>query len=417
MTLEWFRPRRYKHFDRPVCESFAEKVKSSSFVVAHPFSPLIHYMKESRRYKPGEHKTVTKSRPIMYASHRDACVLSYYAAQIQESLEARYAARGLGNSVIAYRRLGKSNFDFAADVYRQALADAPCAILAFDVSKFFDTLDHGLLKQRLKKVLNVPTLSEDWYRVLKFVTKYHYVDLTALQAIPEFAAALGAKGTAPIASIREVVGAGVEVHGNPEGVIGIPQGTPISAVLSNLYMLDFDLAAKAYCDSMGAMYRRYSDDIVIVCPVERAGETEAEIGRLMANEKLQLSVEKTERTLFYPSGAGVAGRRSAQYLGFAMSPSGASIRPSSLSRQWRKMRRSVRRAKRAAVLRSAAGQGGKVYAKKLRRRFSPLQFRNFSSYARRSARAFGGEQAIYREIQRLERAFEAELRGLSLLSQ
>ena len=40
---EWFKPRTYRHFDAPVCEAFAEKIKAPAFVAKHSFSPLIRY--------------------------------------------------------------------------------------------------------------------------------------------------------------------------------------------------------------------------------------------------------------------------------------------------------------------------------------------------------------------------------------
>lgn len=91
----------------------------------------------------------------MFASHRDACILSYYAWRLNTDLEKAYASQGIGDNVIAYRALGRGNYHFASDVYRFASANAPVAILAYDVTKFFDTLDHSLLKARLRALLEV----------------------------------------------------------------------------------------------------------------------------------------------------------------------------------------------------------------------------------------------------------------------
>ena len=56
----------------------------------------------------------------------------------------------------------------------------------------------------------------------------------------------------------------------------------------------------------------------------------------------------------------------------------------------------------------AAGRADRVWTKKLRRRFTQLQFRNFSSYGRRSAAAFGDDEKIKNQIRRFERAVERE---------
>lgn len=47
---------------------------------------------------------------------------------------------------------------------------------------------------------------------------------------------------------------------------GIPQELPISAVLANIYMLVFDKAVNAEVKKANALYRRYSDDIIIASP-------------------------------------------------------------------------------------------------------------------------------------------------------
>ncbi|MFK5281447.1 hypothetical protein ACI3PL_17985, partial [Lacticaseibacillus paracasei] len=48
--------------------------------------------------------------------------------------------------------------------------------------------------------------------------------------------------------------------------IGIPQGTSMSAVLANVYMIPFDHAMKTLAQSYGGIYRRYSDDFVLLIP-------------------------------------------------------------------------------------------------------------------------------------------------------
>lgn len=51
-----------------------------------------------------------------------------------------------------------------------------------------------------------------------------------------------------------------------ENKFGMPQGSPISDVLANMYLLEFDKVMKSHADSLGGIYRRYSDDIVFVIP-------------------------------------------------------------------------------------------------------------------------------------------------------
>lgn len=419
MSPVWFKPRRYRHFDLPVGDSFAQRVQNPDFVRLHSFVPLIHYTKSEKKYKKcpttGARFTSIKDRPIKYASHRDACILSFYANRLNEHLEVYYDESATSECALAYRSLGRGNYDFAAEVYAYACIKAPVVILAFDISSFFDNLDHGLLKKRLKKILKVESLTEDWHRVFRSITAFHYVDMAELRSHPIFGQRLEQKSRDRIASVEELKSEGITFHPNPELAAGrrrgIPQGTPISAAASNLYMIDFDASAKAYCDSIGALYRRYSDDILVVCDPAFAVEAEDTIMDLIKAEKVEISPLKTERTSFDGVGR-LSGIRAAQYLGFRLHGTGAAIRENSLARQWRKMRKAIRRTENIAKRQIASGKATKTYTKRLFRRFSHLKvrdadglrtIRNFSSYGRRSAEAFGPGEKITRQVKRFER--------------
>lgn len=47
---------------------------------------------------------------------------------------------------------------------------------------------------------------------------------------------------------------------------GIPQGAPLSDLLANAYLLDFDVAVSSYAAARGDRYWRCSDDLAIVLP-------------------------------------------------------------------------------------------------------------------------------------------------------
>lgn len=426
MDLDWFKRRPYRHFDKPVCEAFAKRAMDPMFVGGPNYQPgpLLHYVKEEKRYKhcdkAGKRVIEIKPRPIKYASHRDACVLSWYSHDLAQRLDAQYEASGLSDSVIAYRALGKGNYDFAAEALAFAKANGPVTILAFDVTGFFDNLDHGLLKGRLKRILGVSELPADWFKVFRQMTRFSFVDSDELRASRTFGPKMKLRAREPIATISELKAAAIPFHPNPglkpkpERSRGIPQGTPISAAFSNLYMIDYDAAASQFCVGIGAFYRRYSDDILVICRDEDAAAVEAEMVRLMDLERLELNPDKIERTAFVP-GASVTAGHGAQYLGFNLGPDGATIRHSSMSRQWRKMRRAFKRTRKVAAVNIAAGTADKAWTKRLRRRFTARPVRNFSSYARRSAAAFRPDEKITSQLRRFERAVERELAGLKKL--
>src|SRR5690606_16962781 len=103
----------------------------------------------------------------------------------------------------------------------------------------FDNLDHKRLKARLKAILECDELGTDWYAVFKAVTSYRYVHLDELKKHGQLAERLRARKPHPLATIGQVKALGVPIEKNPAKK-GIPQGTPISASLSDLYMAEFD---------------------------------------------------------------------------------------------------------------------------------------------------------------------------------
>ena len=341
----------------------------------------------------------------MFASHRDACILGYYASELTAELDRRYKANGLDDAVIAYRALGKSNYDFAASAMAFARSKSPCRVMCFDITGFFDNLDHGLLKAQLRDIVGKPNLSDDWFAVLKAVTRYRHIQRSALEAEPLFADRLSGGPQTPIATMAEVKAAGITVRANPHA-FGIPQGTPISAVLANLYMWSFDMAMKRACDQVGALYQRYSDDILVICPPDHELALENLLKSEIAKLKLEIKDEKTEKALF-----DAADPQTFQYLGFNVSPHGAVIRPGSLGRQWRKARRAIRRTEQTGLRAISEGRATIVYTKKLRRRFSPVGLRNFSSYARRAADSLDSK-TILRQVRRLERMVDANIKRM-----
>jgi len=407
----WFKPRRYKHFDVPVGVNFAEKIAVPGFAARHSFSPHISFIKTEKRYRPADpgkphsgRQIKVKSREIMYASHRDACILGYYSEQLGRRLDETYKGTDLDKCVIAYRRLGKANYHFAAEAFAFAKENAPCSVLAFDVSGFFDSLDHSLLKRRLKSILGVSELSPDWYAVFRQVTQFRKVVLDDLKAHSVFSLRINDRTPQPIATVAELKEAGITIHPNPNKY-GIPQGTPISSTFANLYMIEADRTIASACKKVGAFYRRYSDDILIICKPEDKFRLESVVLDAVDGERLTINIDKTERTLFE-----IAGEKSAQYLGFSLHPSGASLRQSSLSRQWRKLRQAAKRIEKVGTQAIATGRATKIYTRKLRKRFSPLPLRNFSSYARRSAEELDSK-IIRRQARRLERELERIISG------
>lgn len=151
----------------------------------------------------------------MYSSHRDACILSKYASDISSMLDAHYVESGLNDHIIAYRKLGRANYDFSAAAYRFAQSNRICVALCFDITGFFSNIDHAILKNRLKRLLGVDEIPMDWYVVFRHVTKYSNVDRVALEAHPVFSRRMKEDPRKPIATIMEIRAAGIPIDNIP----------------------------------------------------------------------------------------------------------------------------------------------------------------------------------------------------------
>src|SRR5438067_11486690 len=84
---------------------------------------------------------------------------------------------------------------------------------------------------------------------------------------------------------------------------GIPQGSPISPLLANLYMRRFVLGWKklGLDESLGTRIVTYADDLVILCRKGKAEEALQRLREIMGKLKLTVNDEKT-RTCKVPEG-------------------------------------------------------------------------------------------------------------------
>src|SRR2546422_9977022 len=76
---------------------------------------------------------------------------------------------------------------------------------------------------------------------------------------------------------------------------GIPQGSPISPLLANLYMRRFVLGSKKLGleKSLGSRIVTYADDLVILCRQGRAAEALERLREIMGRLKLAVNEDKT----------------------------------------------------------------------------------------------------------------------------
>ena len=267
----------YAHFDLRVSlsmPSIRKYVMDRAKIVAHSFYPFIHFEKKNSRYGK---KGPKKPRELYYCSHLDRCVYQRYAFLLNYQYNIWAYENNIDDVAIAYRdNLGKNNIDFAKDAF-DAIRNFPqCFILVGDFTNFFDNLEHQYLKKMMCEVLGVERLPQDYFSVFKNITRFSsrgWKDIVkaAGENIEERGVRKKINSKDTVLTKEQFQKSKKDIKKNVSGV-GVPQGSPISAVLSNIYMIEFDKYIKRYVASKSGIYMRYSDDFIIVLPYERDTE-------------------------------------------------------------------------------------------------------------------------------------------------
>lgn len=348
-----FKSRGYLHFDLPLSAAAAEVLACSPEKVAqHSFYPFLGYTATTEKIQKEDDGTITrkkKEREIKVAAHRDAAIYARYGDLLTQPYEAELKTRGISKAVTAFRSNGGgTNIDFAGEVFEYIDHHRPCVALAYDLEKFFDTLDHDLLKQCWAALLGGTRLPGDHFAIFRSLTNFSWVERTELFKLlgisPHKPKASNRRRICKPADFRQTVRAGGHLKFNPSPGQGIPQGSPISALLSNIYMLQFDTELSAAATAMGGIYRRYCDDIMLVVPPEHQSAMDTMVQEACVRAKVRLNIDKNDIVAF-PLGRGQAAESAIQYLGFTFSGSQTLLRLGSLGRYYGKMRAAVSLAK------------------------------------------------------------------------
>ena len=182
--------------------------------------------------------------------------------------------------VIAYRKIpaspvlgrGKCNIDFAKDAFDRIIELGACCAVALDISSYFESIDHAHLRRVWCRVLGVSALPADHATVFKNITKYAVVDKEKLYERLGYFGECERGGRrirgllipykkipkqlcSPEVFRERVAGGAPEfpslIEKNQEN-FGIPQGAPISDVLANMYLIDFDVLMSEYAVSLSS---------------------------------------------------------------------------------------------------------------------------------------------------------------------
>lgn len=385
--------KQYPHFDPIISRAKAEALATDPVRVAqHQFFPFMRYVQRWTKFAKKGEKGKTKERPIRFAARRDAYIFSYYRFLLSQKYEAELTRLELSDKVLAYRRIpaegggGKCNIHFARDAFGEVQRMQRCCVLALDISGYFESLDHERLKVLWCRLLGVGRLPPDHHHVFKAITKYAVVDKQEVyQRLGHYGEKRKSRAGIPIngyltpyKKVPKQLCDGKQFRsliagtGTSKGIIrknakpyGIPQGAPISDLLANLYLIEFDRTVAQWAKSMGGAYFRYSDDILLVLPGDET------VGYAMMDRvrnairsfgnKLKIKKEKTAIFVFEEDGVRQKFRRvypdgpsnGLEYLGFRFDGRAIYLRDSTLSNLYRKIALAARREANACARRYA----------------------------------------------------------------
>lgn len=268
--------KNYLHFDERVSiNKVWFLIKNRGYVSSHAFLPFIHYQQKFIKFSKKKGKK-EKIREIYYCGHLDRHLYALYSYKLNQLYNRRAKFLGIDDCSVAYRTNKKqSTIDFAKRAFQGILSCKSCLIFVGDFTNFFDNLKHDYLKSQLLTFTTKDQLPNDYYAVFKSITKYSYIDQKDIAnkiGIPtrKNQGLYDPKrrkifNTAKEFRLFKKEKSKKIVKRNPNDY-GIPQGSPMSAVLSNIYMMDFDVAMKKFVQEKEGWYFRYSDDFIVILP-------------------------------------------------------------------------------------------------------------------------------------------------------
>lgn len=451
LKKDWFKIKSYSHIglkydftDRAWIERYVRNPKK---IEKHSFLPFIHRKLTVRKFrKEVAHdgtrsklrKPDKKDREIFYSSHLDSHVYGYYARIISRAYEKALHAFGIQDCVTAYRSIrfssenesrNKCNIDFANDVFIHIKDSAPRyrVAITFDIKSFFDNLNHKILKQAWRDILQSgKDLPLDHYNVFRNITKFSYIredeifdmfkNKILVEREPEIVK------TKKIAHKKYLINQRAVAYCNNSDIInirsskliksnkyyldserkkilrtkGIPQGSPISAILANVYMLEFDKSVHHFLKTIGGFYRRYSDDMIVVCDLQHEKEVIDYFERTI--DKYCLEIQKGKTQIFHFSYSSTEGRyycfeknvrtkkllnnTTFEYLGFQFDGRFILLKNASLAGFYRKMKRSIARSTFYAYHNKTKSKG-QFFKNRLYKRFTHLGSKRRRVYVRK----------------------------------
>ena len=402
-----FYNKKYAHFDiRKNYSDYKKYIENPKRIKSHGFYPFIRYEIKFVKYNSKNNSLESKgkrekTREIMYSSHIDRYIYKYYSELLNEHYNIITSEYGINEASIAYRNnmQGKSNINFAKEVIDFIRHTEKSYIIVGDFEKFFNNLNHKYLKDRICDLLKADKLPDDHYAVYKNITKYSWIELDSIEKV------LGkSRKKLNKKLINTKLFQTKEFHGikkqylkiNKTG-IGIPQGSSISALYANTYMLDFDREINNYVKAHKGIYRRYCDDFIVVIPINNEDNYTNKYSNFIFDTvedipNLTLSRDKTKEYLYEAERLTWNNSENLllDYLGFSFNGKEVRIREKSITKFYYKLHRKINRINKKSEVNNR-----KCLRRGLYRGYSHLGaeknkngFGNFITYANRSQKIF-----------------------------
>ena len=260
------------------------------------------------------------------------------------------------------------------------------------------------------------SLPEDHYAIFKNITRYNKWELIDLLKLNDLKDTVS--GRRELNSKNLVLSK--QLYKNHKNHIirnnsgyGIPQGSPISGLLANLYMLDIDKQINDYVLSLDGLYMRYSDDFIVIVPESKSATIVFKNIKQTINiaPRLKLQPEKTQYFKFENNKIDNCGNKFDDYadcsnhfmnfLEFTFDGCKVTIRAKTTTKYYYRM---YSKAKTIAKSGGYSYKGRKISKKNLYKGYSIRgafgRRGNYISYVERAKRIFGSNEAIDRDTKR-----------------
>ena len=379
--------KNYLHIDFPLSKKearlFYNELLDAKNILSHRFLPLIQFKIRFKKY-PSNHKPVLKEREISLVSHHDSGIYSFLSSVINEKYNRYSKIHGISESSVAYRTINHlSNITVAKEVFDFIDMQSEVFVMKGDFKGFFDNLDHTILTKHIFEVLELHKDTLDynvWLKIINNIENFRKIDRDIFTQTfeNENLHIQNRHNVSAYFSSRKDFGRFIKKHKDlitTNKKNGIPQGTGISGILANVYMVEFDEIIEKYSSKYQGIYRRYSDDFIIVLPKKLLNYETFKIFVdyviNLSHNIVNLTIEENKTKMFSVSKGNVFDIKSNKntsldYLGFILQQNTIAIRPKSIYKFYYRGRRAIKYSTMASRLYSISKQRSRISNQKIK---------------------------------------------------